>query len=208
MFWKTAGMKSTAMATGVWEELLLSGMAFPAGEALFAPGKAELGSGGALQPVGNCQTPLWPCNSPVSAPLSAGLKARGSCTLQLLLAINSRQELPGSKHLWSQHLHNKTWVTQIVGEDDSDFSGLLLLHKDMLEHCGSPWGTLSTLSSHRCAPSAHSTVPCQHSPHVCAGWHLGSCSSSCHQSTAHTWGMFKSLALKGLPHSLNRGTRL
>lgn len=43
MFWKTAGMKSAAMATGIWEEVLLSGMAFPAEEALFAPGKAEPG---------------------------------------------------------------------------------------------------------------------------------------------------------------------
>lgn len=43
MFWKTAGMKSAAMATGIWEEVLLSGMAFPAEEALFAPGQAEPG---------------------------------------------------------------------------------------------------------------------------------------------------------------------
>lgn len=43
MFWKTAGMKSAAMATGIWEEVLLSGMAFPAEEALSAPGQAEPG---------------------------------------------------------------------------------------------------------------------------------------------------------------------
>lgn len=97
MFWKTAGMKSAAMATGVWEEVLLSGMAFSAGEALFAPGKAEPGQWWCLQPAGDCQTPARPHKGPVSAPLSAGLKARDNCTLQLL-AINSRQELPGSQH--------------------------------------------------------------------------------------------------------------
>lgn len=57
MFWKTAGMKSAAMATGVWEEVLLSGMAFPAGEALFAPGKAEPGQGWCLAAKGGLPDP-------------------------------------------------------------------------------------------------------------------------------------------------------
>lgn len=84
--------------------------------------------------------------------------------------------IPDPSTCTTKHEWHRSWVKMTV------IFGVLLLHKDMLEHCGSPWVTLCTLSSHRCAASVHSAVPCQHSPRVCAGWHLGSCSSSCHQT--------------------------
>lgn len=136
---------------------------------------------------GDCQTPLWPRKGLVSAPLSAGLKACDNCTLQLLLAINSRQELPGSQHPRSFAQPNMSDTAH--GWRWQRLFGVLLLHKDTLEHCGSPWVTLSTLSSHRCASSAHRALPFHHSLHVCTGWHVGSRSSSKHSHcTAPTPG--------------------
>lgn len=84
MFWKPAGMKPAAMATGIWG----GGTAFwdggpagtrglalppPAREPLLAPGKLDVGSGGALQLAGDCHTSTQPCKG-ASATLSLRLK--------------------------------------------------------------------------------------------------------------------------------------
>lgn len=84
MFWKTAGTKPAAMATGIWGGGAALGDGSPAGTRGLAlphqlvshrllPGKLDLGSGGALQLAGDRQTSTQPCKG-VSAPLSLRLK--------------------------------------------------------------------------------------------------------------------------------------
>lgn len=183
MFWKTAGTKPAAAATGVWG----GGAAFwdgnwagSRGPALphqlvshcSLTGRLDLGNDGALRPAAERQTSTWPGKA-VSAPVFK-TKTLNSCTSRLLLAVNARQELTGGQPPLSYELHDKTWARQLMGEDDSDFWGSCW---SMGRPC---WVTLplSAPSSHQFASLGCRAVPHRHGPYACPRRHVGPCSSS------------------------------
>lgn len=132
MFWRTAGTKPAAAATGVWG----GGAAFWDGSRAGSRGpslphqlvshrslleRLDLGSDSALRPAAERQPSTWPGKA-VSAPVFK-TKTLNSCTLRLLLAVNARQELMGGQPPPSYELDEKPWVRQLMGEDNSDFWG-------------------------------------------------------------------------------------